>query len=105
VRQSLVFAEVTFACLLQIFITHQHSDHTADYGNLIWLAWASGLRTRVDAWGPPPLARRSELFLEMNAADIEARIANEGRVPLAPLVQVHEVTDAGPVMADDSVKV
>jgi ribonuclease BN (tRNA processing enzyme) len=30
-----------------VFITHQHSDHNADYGNLIWLAWTAGLRTRV----------------------------------------------------------
>jgi ribonuclease BN (tRNA processing enzyme) len=29
-------------------LTHQHSDHNADCGNLIWLAWASGLDTRID---------------------------------------------------------
>jgi ribonuclease BN (tRNA processing enzyme) len=37
-----------------VFITHQHSDHTADYGNLIWLPWTAGLSSRVDTWGPPP---------------------------------------------------
>jgi len=26
---------------------HHHSDHNADYGNLIWLAWTAGLRTRA----------------------------------------------------------
>src|SRR5687768_17404620 len=32
-------------------------------------------------------------------------IANEGRVPLAPLVRVHEVREGGPVMADDNLRV
>jgi uracil-DNA glycosylase family 4 len=27
---------------------------TPNYGNLLLLAWAAGLRTRVDSWGPPP---------------------------------------------------
>ena len=68
--------------LRHIFLTHHHSDHNADYGNLIWLAWAAGLSTRVDTWGPPPLAKMTKLFFEMNAYDIDTRIANEGRVPL-----------------------
>jgi ribonuclease BN (tRNA processing enzyme) len=47
----------------------------------------------------------TRLFFEMNASDIEARIATEGRVPLAPLVHVHELTQGGPVMVDENVKV
>ena len=91
--------------LRRIFITHQHSDHNADYGNLIWLAWTAGLSTRVDAWGPPPLERMTKLFFEMNAYDIETRIANEGRVGLVPLVHVHERRDGGAVMSDENVTV
>jgi hypothetical protein len=41
----------------------------------------------------------------MNAYDIETRISNEGRVPIAPLVHVHEIRDNGAVMSDDNVKV
>jgi ribonuclease BN (tRNA processing enzyme) len=105
VARQLAFAGVPLTTLRHIFITHQHSDHTADYGNLIWLAWAAGLSTRVDSWGPPPLDRMTKLFFEMNASDIQTRIANEGRVPLAPLVHVHEQTESGPVVSDDNVKV
>jgi ribonuclease BN (tRNA processing enzyme) len=105
VARQLALAGIPFSALRHIFLTHQHSDHNADYGNLILLAWASGLDTRLDAWGPPPLARVTKLFFEMNAYDIETRIADEGRPPLAPLVHVHEVTAAGPVMSDDRVKV
>lgn len=105
VARQLVFANVPLPSLRHIFLTHQHSDHTADYGNLIWLAWTAGLRTQVDSWGPPPLQKMTELFFEMNATDIKARTADEGRIPLAPLVYAHEITDRGVVMQDDNVKV
>jgi ribonuclease BN (tRNA processing enzyme) len=105
VARQLAFASVPLTTLRHVFITHQHSDHNADYGNLIWLAWASGLNTRVDAWGPPPLEEMTTLFFRMNAYDIDTRVANEGRVPLAPLVHVHELRAAGEVMRDDNVRV
>jgi ribonuclease BN (tRNA processing enzyme) len=105
VARQLVRAGIPLDSLRHVFITHHHSDHNADYGNLIWLAWAAGLRTRVDAWGPPPLERMTRLFFEMNAYDIETRIANEGRVALAPLVHVHERTEDGLVMKDENVTV
>lgn len=105
VARQLVFAGVPLPTLRHIFITHHHSDHNADYGNLIWLAWASGLGTPVDAWGPPPLETMTRLFLEMNATDIETRMADEGRVPLRPLIKVHELAGGGAVMQDDNIKV
>jgi len=105
VARQLAFAGVSLTRLRHLFITHQHSDHTADYGNLIWLAWAAGLQTRVDTWGPPPLDEMTKLFFEMNAYDINTRIADEGRVPLVPLVHVHELSQGGPVMQDGNVKV
>ena len=38
-------------------------------------------------------------------ADIDTRIANEGRVPLTPLVRVHELQNGGVVMNDGQMKV
>jgi ribonuclease BN (tRNA processing enzyme) len=105
VAQRLVAAGVALDRLEKIFITHQHSDHNADYGNLLLLAWASGLRTRVEAYGPPPLERMTRLFFELNAFDIETRIADEGRVPLAPLVHAKDVERAGLVVEDSRVVV
>lgn len=105
VARQLVFAGLRLSALRHVFITHHHSDHNADYGNLMWLAWTAGLRTRVDTWGPPPLERMTQLFFEMNAYDINTRIADEGRVPLVPLVHVHELSQGGPVMQDENVKV
>jgi ribonuclease BN (tRNA processing enzyme) len=105
VARQLVFAGVPLPRLRHIFLTHHHSDHNADYGNLILLAWAAGLRTRVDAWGPPPLEKMTKQFFDMNAYDILTRIADEGRVPLVPLVHVHELDKGGLVMQDENVKV
>jgi ribonuclease BN (tRNA processing enzyme) len=105
VARQLAFAGVPLTTLRHVFLTHQHSDHNADYGNLVWLAWTAGLTTRVDTWGPPPLAKMTKLFFEMNKYDIDARISNEGRAPLAPLVHVHELRAGGAVMSDGNVKV
>jgi len=105
VARQLVLAGVPLASLRHVFMTHHHSDHNADYGNLIWLAWTAGLRTRVDAWGPPPLEKMTRLFLEMNAFDINTRIADEGRVPLAPLIHVHELTAGGGVLQEENMRV
>jgi ribonuclease BN (tRNA processing enzyme) len=86
-------------------VTHQHSDHNADYGNLFLLAWTSGLSQPVDCYGPPPLVRITRLFLEMQAYDIETRMRDEGRPPLAPLVRPHEIRAAGLVYEDARVRV
>jgi ribonuclease BN (tRNA processing enzyme) len=105
VARQLVLAGAALPNLRHVFITHHHSDHNADYGNLLLLAWASGLRTRVDTWGPPPLELMTRLFFEMNAYDIDIRIADEGRVPLVPLVHPHERREPGVVLEDERVKV
>jgi ribonuclease BN (tRNA processing enzyme) len=105
VARQLVLAGLPLSAVRHIFITHQHSDHNADYGNLLLLAWASGLQSRVDTWGPPPLARMTSLFFEMNAYDINTRILDEGRTPIIPLVHTHELTERGMVVKDDNVTV
>jgi ribonuclease BN (tRNA processing enzyme) len=104
VARQLMLAGV-FGTLRHVFITHHHSDHNADYGNLLLLAWGDALKTRVDAWGPPPLERITRLFLEMSAEDLRVRERDEGRPPLKGLVFPHDVRSAGAVMADDRVRV
>lgn len=105
VTGQLVRAGIQPSALRHIFITHHHSDHNADYGNLLLLAWASGLKSRVDTWGPPPLDRITSLFFQMSAYDIDIRIADEGRMPLLPLVHPHERSDAGVVLKENDVTV
>ena len=105
VARQLALAGVPLRGVRHVFLSHHHSDHNADYGTLLLLAWVAGLRTRVDTWGPPPLARMTDRFFEMYAADIDARAADEGRPPLRPLVHAHEVRAGGAVMEDQTVRV
>jgi ribonuclease BN (tRNA processing enzyme) len=105
VANQLARAEVPLTSLRHVFITHHHSDHNADYGNLLLLAWEAGLQHSVDAWGPPPLNKMTQLFLEMNATNIEARISYEERVPLEPLIHTHEITAGGKLTADEKMTV
>lgn len=105
VARQMVRAGLKLGSLRSVFITHHHSDHNADYGNLLLLAWATDLTTRVDAYGPPPLSEMTRQFLAMNDFDIRTRIADEGRPPLAPLIATHEFTAAGTIMQDDNVRV
>jgi ribonuclease BN (tRNA processing enzyme) len=105
VARQMVKAGLDLGAIRDVFITHQHSDHNADYGNLLLLSWAGPLHSRVDTWGPPPLKEMTRLFLAMDDYDIRTRIADEGRPPLAPLIVPHEITRGGVVMQDSRVKV
>jgi len=102
---QLARADVRLNTLRHVFITHQHSDHNAEYGPLLLTAWEAGLRTPVDTWGPPPLARMTELFLQMNDYDIRTRTEDEARVPLAPLIQAHELDRGDVILKQDGIVV
>jgi ribonuclease BN (tRNA processing enzyme) len=105
VARQLVAAGVPLRSIRSVFVTHHHSDHNADYGTLLLLAWTAGLMTPVDTWGPPPLEHITDTFFEMSATDIEARRRDEDRQELRPLVRVHELRAGGRVVEDANVKV
>jgi len=105
VARQMVEARLKLRDLTAVFVTHHHSDHNADYGNLLLLAWAADLAKPVDTYGPPPLKAMTRDFLSLNRVDIATRIADEGRPPLAPLIHPHEVSKGGIVMHDGRVTV
>jgi ribonuclease BN (tRNA processing enzyme) len=105
VARQFVLAGLDLSRIRHVFITHHHSDHNADFGTLLLLAWAAGLKTPVDAWGPPPLEKMMALFFEISAPDIDVRIADEGRPPLVPLIHAHNVQAGGVVLKDERVTV
>ncbi|WP_116040800.1 MBL fold metallo-hydrolase [Amycolatopsis palatopharyngis] len=105
VARQLVHAGVPLSSLRGVFLTHHHSDHNADYGNLFLLAWAANLEHPVDAYGPPPLAEMTKHFFAMNRFDIDTRIGDEGLPPLDDLVVPHDVELGGVVHEDDNVRV
>lgn len=105
VARQMILANLKLGSIRSVFLTHHHSDHNADYGNLLLLSWGSDLNTRVDTYGPPPLEAMTRHFLELNDYDIKTRVADEGRPELEPLIAPHELTEGGFVMEDENVRV
>jgi ribonuclease BN (tRNA processing enzyme) len=106
VARQIVQAGLRLGALKDIFITHHHSDHNLDYGNLFYFAWNAGVKDPVDSYGPPPLAEMTRKFFELNAYDIDFRIRDDGNLrDPRPLLVPHEIMSAGVVMQDLNVKV
>jgi ribonuclease BN (tRNA processing enzyme) len=104
VTRGVVSAGVPLTALSTVLITHHHSDHNLEFGNLVYTAWVTGLSAPVACYGPPGLVRMADDFCALNRFDIETRIADEGRPPLRPLFDVKEYGE-GPVFDDGTVRV
>jgi ribonuclease BN (tRNA processing enzyme) len=101
----LVAAGVRLDQLRYVFITHHHSDHTLDYGPLVYSGWVAGLATRVDAYGPPGMQALTDGFFEYMRADIEVRIEDEGRADLRDLLVPHGFDGPGIVLETPNMRV
>ena len=91
--------------LRYLLITHHHSDHNLELGPLLYNGWATGLRERVDLYGPPGTARMRDAFFEYMKFDIETRMADEGRPDLRRLVVAHDFDKPGIVLQNDDVRI
>ncbi len=105
VCRQMALANISSQALRAVFITHNHSDHVADYGTLLLRAWTSGLKTPVDAFGPPPLEDMTQSYLQYMDWDIQLRIVDENRIPFADLIRPHNVVGGGNIYKDENVTV
>jgi ribonuclease BN (tRNA processing enzyme) len=105
VARQMILAGLKLRDLRHVLITHHHSDHNADFGTLLQLAWMSGLVTPVGCWGPPPTEEMLQRYLQYQQYDISLRARDEGRIELAPLMKGHNLSNDGLVFADDHVRV
>jgi ribonuclease BN (tRNA processing enzyme) len=105
VVRQMFLAKIPMSSIRAVFITHNHSDHNADYGNLLFLSWAGGRRNVIDTYGPPPLEKMTRLFIEMNDWDIKLRQDEEHRPDFASLVKAHDFGAEGEIYRDENVKV
>jgi ribonuclease BN (tRNA processing enzyme) len=105
VSHQLVAAGVPIPSLKYIFITHHHSDHNLEYGNLFYNAWAAGLSTPIYSYGPAGLEQMTRTYWELNKFDVETRIADEGRPDPRKLLIAKDINDDGMVLQTADVKV
>ena len=103
--RQLITAGVELNRLRYIFITHHHSDHNLEFGPLLYNAWITGIPARIDAYGPPGLAKMSADFFNYLKFDIDTRMVDEGRPDPRKLVTIHEFAKPGVVLMNDEVKV
>lgn len=107
VTAQIVKAGIAFKSIRSVFISHMHSDHQLEFGNLLYNMWAAGaLRSRVSAYGPAGLEAMAADYWRLNRLDIATRMEDEGRPEPSKLLIPHDIARAGgAVMQDGRVKV
>lgn len=104
VTRAMVAAGESLKDLDLIFVTHLHSDHVLELGPLIHTAWTTGLASPVTVFGPPGIEDYWQHFLASMAFDNAIRVEDEGRTPLADLVNISTLTE-GDVLAEEGYRV
>ncbi|WP_264077530.1 ribonuclease Z [Mycolicibacterium houstonense] len=82
--------------LSALLLTHLHSDHIADLGDVIITRWVSTFTPDAPPLpiiGPPGTAEVVEATLRAFGHDIGYRIAHHADLTAPPPVEVHEYTD------------
>ena len=101
VSHQLAAAKVPLTSVKHILISHHHSDHNLEYGNLVYNAWATGLSTPIHSFGPKGLEEMTKTYWELNKFDVDTRIADEGRPDPRPLLMAKDIDGNGEVLKTD----
>ena len=106
VQQRLAAVGSGANALSALLLTHLHSDHIADLGDVIITRWVTTFaeQTPLQIIGPPGTARVVEAMLEAFGPDIGYRIAHHADLTAPPPVEVHEHTE-GLVWDRDGVRI
>jgi ribonuclease BN (tRNA processing enzyme) len=105
VGRQLVRAGLDINRLRVVAVTHHHSDHVADVGTVLLLAWGTGLTSAVRVIGPKPLRKMIESYLDFADVDVRTRVADEARPGPEGLIDVHELSGDGLVYEDENVRI
>jgi ribonuclease Z len=90
-----------------LLLTHLHSDHIGDLGDLLITRWITTFApdpAPLPIIGPPGTAETVEATLKAFGHDIGYRIAHHADLNAPPAVEVHEYTE-GPVWDRDGVSI
>jgi len=93
--------------LTALLLTHLHSDHIANLGDVLITRWVSSFAPELPPLpiiGPPGTAEVVENTLKAFSFDIGYRIAHHADLTTPPPVEVEEVTD-GVVWGRDGVRI
>lgn len=101
VSHQLAEAKVPLTSVKYILISHHHSDHNLEYGNLVYNAWVSGLSTPIHSFGPKGLEEMTKTYWELNKFDVDTRIADEGRPDPRPLLIAKDIAADGEFLKTD----
>ena len=107
VQQRLTAAGAAANGLSALLLTHLHSDHIADLGDLLITRWISTFSpdpAPLPIIGPPGTAEVVDATLEAFGHDIRYRIAHHHDLTSPPAVQIEEVT-AGVVWGSNGVAI
>ena len=106
VAGQLLRAGVPFTNIRQIFITHNHDDHNADWGTLMGRAWTSGQYEPMTVYGPRGTESMRKGFLQYFAPNAAAHYL-EGAVNVPPekVIQAHDIPGPGLVYQDGNIRV
>lgn len=104
VQQRLTAAGAPANGLSALLLTHLHSDHIADLGDVIITRWVSTFtpdQPPLQIIGPPGTAEVVEHTLKAFGFDIGYRIAHHADLTAPPPVEVHEYTEGEVWNRDD----
>jgi ribonuclease BN (tRNA processing enzyme) len=87
-----------------VFITHDHDDHTAGLGTLMSAAWDFQRHDPIDVYGPPGTAATVVGAIQYFTVNAEIRWAEGRRTPLSDVFVGHDVAP-GLVYQDANIKV
>jgi ribonuclease Z len=107
VLQRAAAVGVGAAGLSALLLTHLHSDHIGDLGDLIITRWITTFAPDPAPFpiiGPPGTAETVEAMLKAFGHDIGYRIAHHADITGPPPIEVHEYTE-GPVWDRDGVSI
>lgn len=105
VARQLVAVGVDPGRVGHIFLTHHHSDHTLEYGPLLYQAWLSPRRPAINVYAPPGIAAITDAFFAYQALDIAIRIEDEGMTDPRSMVTTHDIRADGLVLDHPKVRV
>lgn len=102
--RGIVDSGVALPSVRYVFISHHHSDHNLDFGNIVNAAWSAGLNAEIKAFGPKGLKDMTSAYWELNKLDVATRIEDEGKPDVRKLLAATDI-DEGVILETPAVKV